>query len=99
MVVEWLKVKVDPALQGAYLKADRQIWTAFLAAQAGFVSKQVWLNPTAPDQIVMVVHWASREAWKQIPSALLAATEAKFVGTLGQSFPLVETGEYQVSED
>jgi uncharacterized protein (TIGR03792 family) len=99
MVVEWLKVTVDPALQSQYLQADRQIWTAFLASRSGFVSKQIWLNPVAPDEVIMVITWASRSAWKAIPAALLEATEAQFTAALGQGFALVETGEYQVSEN
>lgn len=97
MVIEWLKIKVVAELREKYIQQDEAIWTAALSQYPGFLAKQVWLSPRHEDEVVLVIHWASKEAWKEIPESILQATEEKFKAALGEgTYRIIEEGEYQV---
>ena len=62
MIVEELTLQVDaPDIEG-FLEADARVWTAFLAAQPGFVRKEVWVPGDRPNTVVILVWWASSRA-------------------------------------
>lgn len=97
MVIEWLKVRVDPEAREDYIQKDAEIWTATLASYPGFLGKEVWLNPNAADEVVLVIRWETRQQWKSIPQAVLDATEQRFQAVLGNyTHEIVESSEYQV---
>ncbi|WP_068819022.1 TIGR03792 family protein [Phormidesmis priestleyi] len=96
MLIEWLKVKVPPELREQYIQKDDEIWTPLLSNYSGFAGKEVWINPQDPTEIVMVIHWESQDGWKSIPAETLEETDRQFTQAMGQSFPFVEEGEYQV---
>lgn len=96
MVIEWLKVKVPSALRETYIQKDTEIWTPVLASYPGFVRKEVWINPKDETELVMVIHWQTKDAWKAIPAEVLQETDRKFAEAMGQSFPFAEEGEYQL---
>ncbi|PSB16418.1 TIGR03792 family protein [Phormidesmis priestleyi ULC007] len=96
MLIEWLKVKVPPELREQYIQKDDEIWTPLLASYPGFAGKEVWINPKDPMEIVMVIHWESRDGWKSIPVEKLEETDRQFAEAMGQAFPFAEEGEYQV---
>lgn len=96
MVIEWLKVKVPLEKRERYIQKDAEIWTTVLAQYPGFVGKEVWLNPKDDSELVLVIHWQSKEAWKAVPEAVLEEADRRFTEALGESFPFIETGEYQV---
>ncbi|AFZ33783.1 hypothetical protein Sta7437_0165 [Stanieria cyanosphaera PCC 7437] len=97
MVIEWLKFQVAPESREKFIQKDEQIWTAFLTTCSGFLGKEIWLNPDASDQIVIVAHWQTREQWKAIPQKLLAQTEAKFAQQMGRDrYKMIEMAEYQI---
>jgi uncharacterized protein (TIGR03792 family) len=95
MTVEWLRYHVPRELHEVFLKADAEIWTATLSQQPGFISKQIWLNPTKSNEINFVICWQSKEHWKAIPPSVLQETNKKFVEAVG-SFELIEVLEYNV---
>jgi uncharacterized protein (TIGR03792 family) len=97
MVIEWLKFQVDEALRETFIQKDEAIWTAALANYAGFLGKEVWLNPRTKTEVVFVIHWANREAWSSVPADILEKTERTFAAQLPpNSYKLVESSEYQV---
>lgn len=96
MVIEWLKVRVSPELRELFVQKDNEIWTATLAKYPGFLGKEVWIDPSAPNEVVLVIRWANREAWKSVPASELEATEARFTQQMGKVSPIVQAGEYQV---
>lgn len=96
MVIEWLKVKVPPEVREKYIQKDEEIWTAFLKDCAGFLSKEVWINPTATAEIILVIRWATREQWKSIPQERLQQIEAHFTQAMGAEYPIIDSAEYQV---
>ncbi len=97
MVIEWLKVRVTPELREKYIQKDEEIWTTALAKYRGFLGKQVWLDPQKPDEVVLVIQWENREAWKSVSAADLEATESAFSKEMGEgSYKIIEEGEYQV---
>lgn len=96
MIIEWLKVSVSPALREKYIQKDEEIWTAFLSTCPGFLGKEVWINPDKPDELILIVRWATREQWKSIPQERLELIEQEFVREMGDRYPFVETNEYQI---
>ena len=77
MVVERLTFQVAKSDHDAWLAADAQSWTPFLAACDGFVSKQIWAERGRPDELQAIILWQSEAQWKAIPQAELDATEAR----------------------
>lgn len=99
MVIEWLKFTVNPQLREKFVKLDREIWTATLAQFSGFLGKEVWISPIHSDEVVFVIHWQSRDAWKAVPAEVLADTEAKFAQAMGQeTYTMTESEEYMVRQ-
>ncbi|MBN8560561.1 MAG: TIGR03792 family protein [Leptolyngbya sp. UWPOB_LEPTO1] len=96
MVIEWLKVKVPIELRETYIQKDAEIWTATLSKYPGYVGKEIWLNPQDESELTMVIHWETKDAWKNVPASVLEETEERFVKAMGQSFPFLEQKEYQV---
>lgn len=97
MAIEWLKFFVSPELREKFIEKDAQIWTSKLAGYPGFLGKQVWLNPDRPNEVIMVIHWESREKWKSIPLQDLEETEREFNLQMGSdSYKMLESLEYQV---
>lgn len=96
MVIEWLQFKVNPDVRERFVQQDAEIWTPFLAQYHGFLGKQVWINPETLDEIVLVMHWATMEDWKAVPSDRLEETETAFRDAMGDTYQLVESKGYQV---
>ncbi len=96
MVIEWLKFRVTPEIREKFVEKDAEIWTPVLAGCPGFVSKEVWLNPEEPAEVILVIRWASREEWKSISQELLEQTDRQFALEMGATYQIVEVAEYQV---
>lgn len=96
MVIEWLKVKLSPELREKFIQKDAEIWTAKLASYPGFLNKEVWISPENPSEVVLIIRWASLEAWKAIPPDELEKTEQHFTQELGSQQEIVEATHYQV---
>ena len=97
MVIEWLKFRVVPELREKFINQDKEIWTTALSSYSGFLGKEVWLDPTANDEVVFIIHWQTRRAWKSIPIEDLKAIEAKFSTAMGQvDYEMLESKEYQI---
>ena len=75
VIVEELTLHVAEADLEGFLDADAHIWTAFLAAQPGFIRKEVWVPADRPDTVVIMVWWESRELWKAISDEQVAAVD------------------------
>ena len=89
MVIEQLTFDVPVARQARFLAEDAAIWTKALAAQPGFMGKEVWREAAAPERLHLVIRWADRAAWQAVPAELLARTDAAFVEALGTSYPVL----------
>lgn len=97
MVIEWLKFQVAPELKEKFIEKDEQIWTATLAKYPGFLGKEIWINPFIDNEIILVIHWKTRENWSAVPRAVLDETDGQFLQAMGKDvYKLVETGEYHV---
>lgn len=96
MVIEWLKVSVPIELRETYIQKDAEIWTATLSKYPGYVGKEIWFNPKDESELIMVIHWETKDAWKSIPASVLEDTDRRFTEAMGQSFPFVEEREFQV---
>ena len=97
MVIEWLKVQVDPEKRELYVQKDAEIWTAALSKYPGFLSKEVWISPENLSELIIVIHWASLEQWKAIPAADLHRIEAQYNQAMDETqHAIVESASYQV---
>ncbi|HEY9637394.1 MAG TPA: TIGR03792 family protein [Coleofasciculaceae cyanobacterium] len=96
MVIEWLKFRVSAELREKFIQKDAQIWTAMLAKYPGFLGKEVWINPETPSEVILVIHWASKDAWAGVPADQLEKTEQQFNQEFGDQHQIIQTGEYQV---
>ena len=93
--MEWLTVQVaDETAATRYLAADAAVWTPFLVAQAAFRRKEIWRDPTQPRQLTLVIHWASRRAWKAIPAADLARVEQAFNAAYAAPYQVIVQREF-----
>lgn len=96
MVIEWLKVRVSPELREKFIQKDAQIWTSKLAKYPGFLSKEVWINPETQSEVILVIRWASKEAWAGVPPEELEKTEQQFNKEFRGQHQIIEAAEYQV---
>ncbi|MBE9177550.1 TIGR03792 family protein [Oculatella sp. LEGE 06141] len=97
MVIEWLQINVVPPLREHYIQKDTEIWTAFLSRYPGFLGKEIWINPDNVAELIIVIRWATREAWKSIPEAALQEVNRQFNEAIGSgNHQLVASAEYQV---
>jgi uncharacterized protein (TIGR03792 family) len=96
VVIEFLKFKVTPELREKFIQKDAEIWTAALTRYPGFLSKEVWIDPNAPAEVVIVIRWATREQWKAIPTEQLEKIDARFAQQTGKTCELIQSSEYQV---
>lgn len=96
MVIEWLKLKISPEQREKFIQKDAEIWTPMLASYPGFLGKEVWIDPEKPTEVVLIIRWESREAWKSVPSERLQQVESLFTKEFGEQQQIIEAGEYQV---
>jgi uncharacterized protein (TIGR03792 family) len=93
VIVEELTLQVDAPDIEAFLEADARVWTRFLAAQPGFVRKEVWVPGDRPNTVVIMVWWASREQWKAISDETVADVDRE----MGEWFREPIVREYVVA--
>ena len=97
MVIEWLKFKVPSEFRENFIQKDEQIWTKKLAKYPGFLGKEVWINPQVADEVIIVIHWNTRENWQSVPPKILVEIEKQFSQEMGpNNYKMIEIGEYQV---
>ena len=59
------------------MERDAQVWTAFLAQQAGFLGKERWVASDDPGHVHLVIRWASMAAWQAVTEAEIAEVDAR----------------------
>ena len=97
MVIEWLKFRVAPESREKFIQKDKEIWTTALSEYSGFLGKEAWLDPAVNNEVIFVIRWQSRQAWKSIPIKDLQAIEAEFSAAMGQvNYKMLESKEYQI---
>jgi uncharacterized protein (TIGR03792 family) len=89
MVIEQLSFRVPLADQPGFLSQDAAIWTPMLAAQPGFIGKEVWREAEAPEMLHLIIRWENRAAWKAVDPGLLADTDRRFAAALGATYPVL----------
>ena len=101
-VVEHLRVKVPAAGRQAWLEAERGSWEPWLAQQPGYLGREL-LWDGEREEGTLLIRWASRAQWKQIPEAEIEAVQERFEQLArqatgenqGNPFPLLFEGELQ----
>ncbi|MGD1920555.1 MAG: TIGR03792 family protein [Pleurocapsa sp.] len=99
MVIEWLKFTVDSESREQFIQKDEAIWTANLATYPGFLGKEVWIEPNAPNRVIFTIRWQTREQWKSIPVKDLMAIEKEFSTVMGKmeiEYKMIESKEFQI---
>ena len=101
-VVEHLRVKVPSEARQAWLEAERGSWDPWLAEQPGFLGRELLWDGDR-EEGTLLIRWASREQWKQIPEAEIETVQEHFEQlarqatgqSQGNPFPLLFEGELQ----
>ena len=97
MVIEWLKFRVAPQDREKFIQKDQEIWTSVLTKFPGFLGKEVWIDPNSPQELVLIVRWATREQWQAVPLSILEETEMEFAQQMGsKKYEMLEIKEYQI---
>ncbi|MBD2440625.1 TIGR03792 family protein [Nostoc sp. FACHB-110] len=96
VVIELLKFRVNPHQRENFIQKDAEIWTTALAKYPGFLSKEVWINPNNPTEVIFLIRWNTLEQWQAVPQADLEQIEQQFAQAVGDIYQLVEVTEYQV---
>ncbi|WP_019504527.1 TIGR03792 family protein [Pleurocapsa sp. PCC 7319] len=99
MVIEWLKFTVDSQSREQFIQQDEAIWTTSLSTYPGFLGKEVWIEPSAPEQIILTIRWQTREQWKSIPIKDLTTIEQKFATVMSKmniNYTMTESKEFQI---
>ena len=98
MVIELQKIRVEPEVRDLYLEKDREIWTAGLAREEGFLGKEVWLGEDPEDiEVILVIRWHSHEHWKGMPKERMDDLDRRFREAVPEGWELVETRSYEVA--
>jgi uncharacterized protein (TIGR03792 family) len=82
VIIEQLTFSVLREHLDDWLLTDAATWDAILAAQPGYLGKEVWITDADPAatslpstvEVQVIVRWSDRALWKSIDSELLAAT-------------------------
>jgi uncharacterized protein (TIGR03792 family) len=97
MVIEWLEFKVTPASREKFIQKDAEVWTPVLARYTGFLGKEIWINPLAPERVILVIRWQTKDDWQSVPQTVLEETEKKFAQQMGKDeYKMITATEYQV---
>ena len=99
-VVEHLRVKLPSEARQAWLEAERGSWDPWLAQQPGFLGRELLWDGDR-EEGTLLIRWASREQWKQIPEAEIETVQEHFEQlarqatgqSQGNPFPLLFEGE------
>lgn len=75
-VIELLRIQCHPGRRAEFLSRDAHIWTPALARHQGFIAKEVWPSLDDPDQVTIIVRWATLADWKCFPGDLCAELTA-----------------------
>lgn len=75
MVVEELTFEVEPEVRERWLAREHEVWSQFFSGQPGYLGKQVWQPTDVPTTVVVLVWWASLDAWQAVPGGEVEATE------------------------
>ncbi len=83
MIIEQLSFTVRREHLDRWLATDAAVWDDFLAAQAGYLGKEVWItdapadgDPPATVDVQVIVRWTDRATWKAVDHDLLAERHA-----------------------
>lgn len=86
-VLQEMTFTVPHDMLNRFLAADRRVWTNFLAAQPGFLGKQVDAQHERPAAsnvtVVASICWSNWTAWKAIPPTELAEVAQKLNQEVG----------------
>ncbi len=99
-VIEYLRLKVPQSYKEAWLNSEKNSWGPWLTKQKGFLGRQLLWDPEK-EEAVLLITWASRSDWKNIPQSEIDRVQEIFeniaMKTTGQKsknpFPIRSQGE------
>ena len=65
IVIEELRLKVPREFKEYWIKAEQDVWGAWLEKQEGFLDKQVFYNNKS-EEALLLVSWKNKILWKNI---------------------------------
>jgi len=94
VVIEWMRVRVRPDLVERYVEKDREVWTAGLEREEGFLGKEVWRGEEAGD-LMLVIRWQSRGDWEAISKERLEELGRRFQEELPEGHEVIDAGAFR----
>jgi len=99
-VVEYLRVRVPASARQAWLEAERASWGPWLAAQEGFLGRDLYWD-SQREEGVLLIRWRRAKDWFSIPAEQLEGVQERFELVArrasgqrsGNPFPLVAEGK------
>lgn len=70
MIVEVLQFSVQAGMRDAFVERNERVWTPALRRQPGFLSHEVLLSRTDPEEVVILVRWRTVEDLRAFPEEL-----------------------------
>lgn len=100
VVIEHLRLHVSKQFKDAWLSAEKISWEPWLKQQNGFLGRQLLWDRNR-EEATLLISWASREEWKNIPNEEIENVQKRFEKlsraktgkNSGNPFPLVFEGE------
>ncbi len=75
MVIEFLTFDVSPDIRDEWLEHEESHWSRYLERQAGFISKEMWVEDTDPGRVHAVIRWDSMQSWEAVPRDEITAVD------------------------
>ncbi len=99
-VIEYLRLNVPKTYKRAWLKSEENSWGPWLKKQKGFLGRQLLWDPENQEAVLLIT-WASRSDWKNIPQSEIDRVQEIFEdfamkstgNKLNNPFPIQSQGE------
>ncbi len=77
IVIEHLRLSVPKEYLHIWLSAEEKTWEPWLDQKSGFLGRQLFWDPKN-QEATLLISWASREKWNNIPQAEVEIIQEKF---------------------
>ena len=99
-VIEYIRLSVPSENRFAWLAAEEKSWEPWLSKKEGFIDRQL-LWDQKKEEAILLIRWASREQWKNIPQSEINSVQVLFEKIArdlthknsGNPFPITFEGE------
>ena len=77
IVIDQNRLTVPKEYLNVWRSAEQKTWEPWLKQKSGFLGRQLFWDPKN-QEATLLISWASREKWKNIPQSEVALIQEKF---------------------